>query len=49
MWLITFPLLATMLLTMWDVRRDSKKKWYVPKLRLCAHNLNICREKGWLT
>ena len=29
MWLITFPLLATMLLTMWDVRRDSKKKWYV--------------------
>ena len=30
----------------WD---QSKKKWYVPKLRLCAHNLNICREKGWLT
>ena len=29
MWLITFPLLATMLMTMWDVRRDSKKKWYV--------------------
>ena len=29
----------------WD---QSKKKWYVPKLRLCAHNLDICREKGWL-